>query len=84
MARIRKSSTDRALQIVREFTLADVWDAIEIRGVLEGTAARMAAERITDAGELEALRRHNEHLEELVPLTAEDFSRFPSTRRGAM
>src|SRR5215472_10924352 len=30
--------------LVREFTLADVWDAIELRGVLEGTAARLAAE----------------------------------------
>lgn len=30
---------------VRSFTLADVDDAIELRGVLEGTAARLAAER---------------------------------------
>ena len=31
--------------IVRTFGLADVVDAIELRGVLEGTAARLAAER---------------------------------------
>src|SRR5579862_6670887 len=31
--------------VVREFTLTDVWDAIEMRGVLEGTAARLGAER---------------------------------------
>src|SRR5712691_5743186 len=31
---------------VREFTLAEVRDAIEVRGVLEGTAARLAAERL--------------------------------------
>jgi Transcriptional regulators len=31
--------------IVRSFTFADVMDAIELRGVLEGTAARLAAER---------------------------------------
>jgi GntR family transcriptional regulator of vanillate catabolism len=31
--------------LVREFTLQDVIDAIELRGVLEGTAARLAAER---------------------------------------
>ena len=31
--------------IVRSFTVADALDAIEIRGVLEGTAARLAAER---------------------------------------
>jgi GntR family transcriptional regulator, vanillate catabolism transcriptional regulator len=31
--------------VVAGFTLADVRDAIELRGVLEGTAARLAAER---------------------------------------
>ena len=31
--------------VVREFTQADIRDAIELRGVLEGTAARFAAER---------------------------------------
>ena len=30
--------------VVREFTRADIRDAIELRGVLEGTAARFAAE----------------------------------------
>jgi GntR family transcriptional regulator of vanillate catabolism len=32
--------------VVRAFTLSDVYEAIEIRGVLEGTAARFAAERL--------------------------------------
>ena len=32
--------------VVRAFTLRDVTDAIELRGVLEGTAARLAAERL--------------------------------------
>src|SRR5262247_2462164 len=40
---------------VREFTLADVWDAIELRGVLEGTAARLAAERAASAAEMETI-----------------------------
>jgi GntR family transcriptional regulator of vanillate catabolism len=40
---------------VRSFTRGDVADAIELRGVLEGTAARLAAERLEDPGELEAL-----------------------------
>src|SRR5512138_1879456 len=35
--------------IVRAFGLEDVIDAIELRGVLEGTAARLAAERGVDA-----------------------------------
>jgi GntR family transcriptional regulator of vanillate catabolism len=33
---------------LRSFSLVDVWDAIEIRGVLEGTAVRFAAERLKD------------------------------------
>ncbi len=41
---------------VRRFALADVHDAIELRGVLEGTAARMAAERLGDPGELDAIK----------------------------
>ena len=40
--------------IVRSFGFADVIDAIELRGVLEGTAARLAAERGADP---EALAR---------------------------
>lgn len=35
--------------IVRSFSMDDVMDAIELRGVLEGTAARLAAERGADA-----------------------------------
>lgn len=31
--------------IVRDYSISDIYDAIELRGVLEGTAARMAAER---------------------------------------
>jgi len=41
---------------VRAFSLADVIDAIELRGVLEGTAARLAAERGADPGALTAIR----------------------------
>src|SRR5437667_11882505 len=42
--------------LVREFTLAEVRDAIEVRGVLAGTAARLAAERLVESGELARLR----------------------------
>ncbi|MBL0935248.1 MAG: GntR family transcriptional regulator [Rhizobiaceae bacterium] len=41
---------------VRAFTLADVIDAIELRGVLEGTAARLAAERGVAPERLKAIR----------------------------
>ena len=43
--------------IVRGFTLDDVWDSIEIRGTLEGAAARLAAERLSSDADLDALRR---------------------------
>jgi len=47
---------------VRTFSLSDVADAIELRGVLEGTAARLAAER--GVGEAR-LRQIHETLEEM-------------------
>src|SRR5690606_8527759 len=37
---------------VRSFTLSDIWDAVEARAVLEGAAARLAAERLRDPAEL--------------------------------
>lgn len=43
--------------VVRSFALSDIWDAIEMRGVLEGTAARLAAERLTHDRELTEIRR---------------------------
>ncbi len=38
--------------VVREFTRSDIDDAIELRGVLEGAAARFAAERLESPEEL--------------------------------
>ncbi|MFZ7092419.1 GntR family transcriptional regulator [Primorskyibacter sp. 2E233] len=40
--------------VVRLFTYADVVDAIELRGVIEGTAARYAAERGLSEADIEA------------------------------
>lgn len=51
---------------VREFTQADIRDAIELRGVLEGTAARFAAERGVCGRELLALRALNDEIAPLV------------------
>jgi GntR family transcriptional regulator of vanillate catabolism len=42
---------------VREFTIDEVRDAIELRAVLEGTAARLAAERLVSPAELAPLHR---------------------------
>ena len=52
--------------VVREFTQADIRDAIELRGVLEGTACRFAAERGANRRDLRALREINEAVEPLV------------------
>jgi GntR family transcriptional regulator, vanillate catabolism transcriptional regulator len=41
----------------RAFTIAEIYDAIDLRGALEGTAARWAAERLTSPKELDKLRR---------------------------
>jgi len=62
--------------VVCEFTMADVWDAIEIRGTLEGTAARLAAERLKGDRELDTVRGLYSQLEELVPLDAVGFPRY--------
>jgi GntR family transcriptional regulator of vanillate catabolism len=52
--------------VVREFTQGDVRDAIELRGVLEGTAARFAAERGVPARDLRALHATNDTIQKLV------------------
>jgi GntR family transcriptional regulator of vanillate catabolism len=43
--------------VVREFSLRDILDAIEIRGELEATAARMATERLESLIELAPMRQ---------------------------
>jgi GntR family transcriptional regulator of vanillate catabolism len=52
--------------VVCSFTLEDVADAIELRGVLEGTAARFAAERLKSASELTDLIAVTEQLDAVV------------------
>jgi GntR family transcriptional regulator of vanillate catabolism len=52
--------------IVRAFSRADVTDAIELRGVLEGTAARFAAERLESPDALAPLEAAAASLEEVV------------------
>jgi GntR family transcriptional regulator, vanillate catabolism transcriptional regulator len=51
---------------VREFTMSDIRDAIELRGVLEGTAARYAVQRRATKRDLKALQTVNDSIEELV------------------
>src|ERR1019366_4452281 len=52
--------------VVCEFTIADIWDAIEMRGVLEGTAARLAAERLSDVANLHGIRGFQVQMDSLV------------------
>jgi GntR family transcriptional regulator of vanillate catabolism len=61
---------------VRGFTLAEVRDAIELRGVLEGTAARFAAERLDDPSELDPLRQSCAQMEALEGLTIDTFAAY--------
>ena len=52
--------------VVCSFTLGDIADAIELRGVLEGTAARFAAERLESPSELAGLVAVTEQLDAVV------------------
>ena len=61
---------------VRRFTLTEVQDAIELRGVLEGTAARFAAERLRDDAELNGLRLSCTHMEALDSLSIDTFATY--------
>jgi GntR family transcriptional regulator of vanillate catabolism len=64
---------------VKAFSETDVHDAIEIRGAMEGLAARFAAERGVEAARLVPLKECLAELDELIASTAldqEDFSRY--------
>jgi GntR family transcriptional regulator of vanillate catabolism len=58
--------------VVRSFTRSDIDDAIELRGVLEGTAARFAAERLTSPDELAPLTEPVTALDEVVKDVSRD------------
>jgi GntR family transcriptional regulator of vanillate catabolism len=55
-----------------KFTISDIWDAIEICGVLEGAAARLAAERLKNPALLEPLRKICRAMEVFSDLTHEN------------
>ena len=62
--------------VVCSFSLDDVADAIELRGVLEGTAARFAAERVESESELADLVAVTEQLDSVVGKRAPVLERF--------
>ena len=61
---------------LRSFGLADIQDAIEIRGVLEGTAVRFAAERLESAEELAQVKRLASEATMEIPITIEGFAQY--------
>lgn len=61
---------------VRSYSASEALDAIEIRGVIEGTAARLAAERLVDSSELEALRHLGAQMDRLESLTLDSFAHY--------
>lgn len=58
--------------LVRTFSLDDVADALELRGVLEGTAARLAAERGVSARELRQISATLEEMDACFAISPED------------
>lgn len=61
---------------VRGYSPAEALDAIEIRGVVEGTAARLAAERLGRSSELDTLRRLDDRMAHLERLTIDSFAHY--------
>jgi GntR family transcriptional regulator of vanillate catabolism len=52
--------------VARQFSQQDILDVIELRGVLEGTAARMATERLSSPSELDGMRACIDEMEAVL------------------
>jgi len=59
-----------------EFSIADIWDAIETRGILEGASSRLASERLKNPAQLEPLRRINRAMEGISEINLESFTKY--------
>lgn len=59
-----------------EFTIPDIWDAIETRGILEGASARLAAERLKNPAQLEPVHKINRAMEAISEIDLESFTRY--------
>jgi GntR family transcriptional regulator of vanillate catabolism len=65
--------------VVQKFSTDDIYDAIELRGLLEGAAARLASERFRQIGELAILQTASRDIMTLVrrsKLTIETFNQY--------
>ena len=64
---------------VQQFSSGDIYDAIDLRGLLEGAAARLASERLRDSKDLVPLREANLGMEGLLrrrKMTLEVFTTY--------
>lgn len=57
--------------VVRAFSIEDIWDALETRGVLEGAAARFAAERLEHDSELAQVREYRDQMDVMIQLNVD-------------
>jgi len=65
--------------VVQQFLTEDIYDAIELRGLLEGAAARLAALRLKDIAELDPMRETSQEILTLVrrpKLNGETFKQY--------
>jgi GntR family transcriptional regulator of vanillate catabolism len=65
--------------IVQQFSADDIFDAIELRGNLEGMAARLAAQRLGDKSDLAAMYKLDREMRQAVQrrnLTLENFKSY--------
>ena len=65
--------------VVQGFSTEDIYDAIELRGLLEGAAARLATERLQDDNELKPMQEASREIVDLVrnrKLSIDAFNRY--------
>jgi len=75
---VRRTESQRSF--VADWSLDDVEDAFELRGMLEAHAAQRAATRLKPA-ELEALRQCNERLDRAISVRQPDIAAFLEANR---
>lgn len=64
--------------VIQQFSRTDIYDAIELRGSLEGMAARLAAERLHDSGDLDAMRDLSQQMDALFQTRTLSLTGFTS------
>jgi GntR family transcriptional regulator of vanillate catabolism len=58
---------------VKVLLLQDIWDSIEVRGLLEGGVARLAAERLVSERDVDGLRKIQQDMDAMGEPTIENF-----------